>query len=499
MPAGKPVVYNNVEFPSLTSVAEYAGVSYSSLYSSVRSGNTIEEAILSLKGSPCFVTPDSVKVFCKEKVILVYDDHAFTRITDIAKYLGVSLPTLRKFVDKYGNLADACDAIKANKESQCFYYDNQEFTSMGSLTEYLGVSNKTLSRYIASCGSLKAACDAIKSKWLVYNNMRFKSVRAVAKHIGISDTYLSQKMESGFTFEEACKLAERVVFLKNGSLGTAAQRSRLKSKLNGDMESVEHCLTCIFLDYPTKFGDTVYSSVESACSSLGDLSVKAVRARMLSKLLDFQEAVHELYFVVDGAVYKSLSDAAWVLKVSMGTARIICTGCSTNDERVARLREYSGSLTILGESLTLSRRGTDIAACVPCRDGNYIVYCRVCGRPLLLAKEEVQSFEHSNEFCSHHTQKVLQESGVSVNALRSRLRLLNWDFSKVLDFYTGKAVHGALYRISRLADVASAYTVCCGRYTSIVCAVCNKSVLLPTCDALSFKHSEKCLEYEWKE
>lgn len=476
------LIYDNREFTSLASVSKYLGVSQPTLRKYTEQCGSLSKAC------------DMIK---SQRVCYSYDNREFETIEDIAKYLGVSVQLLNIYRRKHDTLVAACDAIRESMASrELYYYDNKEFTSLNKLAKYLGVTAETLCRYRSIYGSLEAACDAISSAFVVYDNKRFKSPTAVAEYIGVNSSYIKVKMREGYSFEDACRLAEQYVLKSN--LGTASQRSRLKRSLGGDEDKVNYWLTCVFSDYPTKFGDTVYTSVEAACSALGCLSTRAVRARMLSRLITFQEAVHELYYVVDDIVYTSISDAAWSLNVSMSEARVICDNCKTNDERVEKLQQSRGSLSSFGEAITMSRRNSDIKACVPLRDGSYVVYCGVCGRPMHLSKIDVCSFKHSDDFCTTHVQSTLYEAGVSISGLRSRLRLVDWDFDKALDFYVGRIARGAISRIVKLKDVEAATALCGGRYMRIVCAECRGVVVMPTCDALNFSHSDLCATYKWE-
>lgn len=87
---------------------------------------------------------------------------------------------------------------------------------------------------------------------------------------------------------------------------------------------------------------------------------------------------------------------------------------------------------------------------------------------------------------------------VSISGLRSRLRLVDWDFDKALDFYVGRIAHGAISRIVKLKDVEAATALCGGSYMRIVCAECRGVVVMPTCDALNFSHSDLCATYKWE-
>ena len=151
-------------------------------------------------------------------------------------------------------------------------------------------------------------------------------------------------------------------------------------------------------------------------------------------------------------------------------------------------------MTTVGITMSLSRL-KDVRTVVDCRNGMYVVYCAVCDRSLYLSEEELRSFEHSDEFCTAHVKECFNRNRVSPAVLRSKIAKVGYDFA--LEYYSADYVHGQASIISKLPDVEYMEMLCNRRFVRIICRVCHKSVLLPTRDAVSFKHSDKCELNRW--
>lgn len=492
------VVYKGTEYPSKASVCREFNISIGKVQHNLSRGMSFEDAVDRARFPERYT---SVRRVVKEPVKkYVYKNREFARLKDLAEFIGVSESYLRRLVHDFGfekgcSLAE--DFVLSTKK---YIYKGKNYNTIAEVSVEIGVSSSYLAALARRSDSFEDACrkaeDYVKGSVLEHDGHTFESYSDASRFYGVGDAYIAAKVRSGCTFSEACEAAKvSASTVKLLRLGSNTQRVSLKASLNGDIAKCNEWLIRVFGKSPTTFNGVEYDSVESACTALGNVSLGQVRGRMLHSLLSFQDAVYDLYYVVDGVIYKNIKELAVGLRVERSLISQVMEECSTKDEFIRMIVDVSGTASSFGNTVRITR-ASDAAMVMDCRNGMYLAFCSVCNRPLYLSEQDAISFRHSDEFCKEHVQEVLYRNCVPVANIRARLNKTG-NFEDVLDYYSKEYIKGQLRTISQSVDVSDAVLMCDRKYVLVMCKVCNKRVLLRPYEAINFRHSDKCKEFEW--
>lgn len=346
--------------------------------------------------------------------------------------------------------------------------------------------------------------DAITTPWeppksYLFQGKEFSSIAALAEYCDCPIQVLAKYIEEEDNLDDACEKAlqyeKRDIISTEWMKEVGCPRTHkvlLQQRFNSDNKKVRQWLQVCYTEYNTVFHDKTYKSVQDACTQL-DLSVKDVRARMMTPM-SFQEAIHSLYYVYDGIPYKTVRDLAEVLNVSRPSYSAHIVGLSNHDDVVSMVLKYGVQRTTEAVSLSIRKSNSNVASVVNLRDGTYMVYCSVCGRPQRLSVDDAKTFTHDDEACEKRTYPGLD--GVAAGQLREQIRLKG-GFEQAMACYTSSPMSAIMYRINQLPDVSRASTPVSG-YVLIRCARCGKSVMLYTDEAIKFVHSDVCRQREWE-
>lgn len=433
------IVYKGKVYYSRKSLCKELGVSETTVTTRLASGWSLEDAVstpLLRDAPPTAIAIRGVKYPNKQAAYDAYNipKHAVLRRVRA----GMTLE----------------DAITTPWEPpKSYVFQGKEFSSIAALADYCDCPIQTVAQYIEEEDTLEAACE----KALQYERR--------------------DKISAEWMEEVGCPRAHKVL---------------LQQRFDSDNKKVRQWLQVCYTEYDTVFHDKIYKSVQDACTQL-NLSVKDVRARMMTPMA-FQEAVHSLYYVYNGVPYKTVRELAEVLNVSRPSYSDHIVGLSNHDDVVSMVLKYGVQRTTEAVSLSIRKSNSSVDSVVNLRDGTYMVYCSVCGRPQRLNLDEARAFAHDDEVCEKRTYPGLD--GVAAVQLREQIRLKG-GFEQAMAGYAASPMSAIMYRIKHLPDVSTASTPVSG-YVLIRCARCGKSVMLHTDEATKFVHSDMCSHREWE-
>lgn len=493
MPSDSSLEYKGVRYAGIKTLARAVGMNASTLHDRLKRGWTIEEAVETPLGERIKTPRGTTRVSYKGK--------EYASVKDLCGALGVNYQTISSRLAKGWTIEQAVETpIKTPVKLTNLVVEGVEYDTKQDACDAYNIPLYVVDFRIQSGMSLE---DALLKPWVkwqrqskyTYDSKQFSSLRSLCSYAGISLSTLYNYLDKGYTLDDACQLSKEainkdIIDLSQYPGCRRANERALRARCNDDMELVREWLKRVYLGYPTEFHGVIYKSVEDACSALS-LPLGTIRARMLHTL-SFQEAVHDRYFVVDGKVYLNRTDLCKVFNITLDMLWKTNKDVKSNDEFITRLRDITRDM----DAFKLNRGNDNISSVVDCRDGRYIVYCAVCGRPLYLTESEARSFEHSDEFCLSHVQPVLYSNLVSATQLRSMI-YRKGSYVDALESFNSSKHRQPLQRIRGRLDVQSANKYVKGKFFLITCAVCGRNVMLPYKEALTFSHSDDCERNEW--
>lgn len=445
--AGKPVTYNGKTYNSRTALCEDLGLNKNTINQRIADGWTLERAIETPVDNSREIKPVVIKGVEYASKQAAYDAY------------GIPKSAVRRRTRNGMSLEEAVTTPWSSKES--YKWDGKEFTSLIALEEYLGCPQGVLRGYLSDGMSFKDACVAA----------------------------------SNYEREETMSAEEVSAF---GC--SKAQVYAVRRRLGGDLVKTREWLTRVFLDSPTRFHKRVYTSVKDACEKLEIWDVASVQSRMLN-LMDFEDAIHELYYVYSGRVYQRRED----LRVALGISRPKFGEMSqlfvdkTNDEivRISVTSVHTGTNTVESTSLSIKKSNKDVQGVVNCRNGMFVVYCSVCGRPLYLSEEEARVFQHDDTTCADKVHDTLYRESVTAEQFRESIRRKG-SYEAAVAVYDKPLASSVPARIKQRQDVDDVRVFNKGKYALVKCAVCGVTSMQPLASAKVFEHSDKCEELKWE-
>lgn len=490
----EPYVYKNVEYSGITALAKAVGMNSATLLTRIdKMGMSVEEAV---------ETP------VEEKISIDYGGVHYDTLSAFAK--GVNMP--RGLVEsRYRSgwsIEDIVNKPYGYNKTRCISVGGVDYKDKKSAIEAYGISPDIVRKRKKRGMSFEEAVTTPVSRRVEtweYDGRSFVGLSNVAKYIGVSIKFLNSRLDAGMSFDKVCE--EAAAFVEAGgrcNIDYSAypgckkpQVVDLKRMLNFDIPLCKSWLTKVFLQSPTEFHGTTYDSVADACSKIGSLDIDVVRARMLRKQFEFQEAVHDRYFVVDNIPFRTIPEMCSYLGVSRLMLRKLCKDCTCKDEVVAIAVKHRGSCVDKAITHSLSMSSKEVSSVTDLKNGMYLVYCKSCNRPIILSADGVSRFKHSEDFCNSHTCLELYQHDVT--ASQFRLVLLRYgSFEEAVRSYTEAGARRILIRNMHRSSVKTARLVCGGKYMLVHCAVCDKKVLLTLDEAKVFEHSDKCLSFRWE-
>lgn len=488
-------VYKDVEYPGVAALSRATGVPKHILYDRlVNQKLSVEDAVETLILKPVGID-----------------------------YNGVHYDTLQKFADSIGKPRSVVESrlnagwpiddivnLPVGAKSKCrvlvkgvWYKDRQSAIKDYGLTRDIVKHREESGMSFEDAVSTPYIPKVEVYKW---GDKEFVGISNAAKHLGVSTVFISRRLDNGVPFDKICE--EAVAFVAAGGRTKIdyrdypgckkSQVADLERLLNYDIQLCKTWLAKCFMTHPTEFHGVVYNSVEDACDSISGLEIGVIRARMLRNQLEFQDAVHDRYYVVDGTPFKLMREMSKYLGISNFSLQKLIKDCTCNDEVVKIALSLRGSLREGSVAQSLSINLRDASSVTVIGNERYLVYCKCCGRPIILSGDDVRSFKHSDEFCRSHTCIELYENGVTASQLRCALARYETFEAAVASYRDADGV-SILRRNLNRDSVGTAKLLCNGRYMLIKCTVCNKYVMLPVEDAKLFEHSDLCVKYEWKE
>ena len=336
-------------------------------------------------------------------------------------------------------------------------FEGVEYANLAVFAREKHVPYHGLSRRLNSGMTIDEAMSTpFRDSRIVYHDVEYSSVKALCKKLGRKETTVRRRMDAGKSLEEA--LAE-------------------------DVKTT--------VEYKGKR----YRSVAAVCREYGR-SVVTVQSRLdngwtLERAIEepVSENKRRTGVTVDGVEYESKVAACAAYGVPVQTVRSR-EQCGMAFEDALKIPHDFSTRHSLGHRESFS-------AVVNVGDGLFVVWCSVCGRPLLLSEKDAYEFEHSDLFCLSHTQEVLFREDVNANALRA-MQLKCGSFEAAIRKYeSGINLSSVVRKIRGRQHVKSVEFVCCYKFAVIECAICGRRVLLEFDDAKLFEHSARCEEYEW--
>lgn len=437
-------------------------------------------------------------------------------------YNGVHYDTLQKFADSIGKPRSVVESrlnagwpiddivnLPVGTKSKCrvlvkgvWYKDRQSAIKDYGLTRDIVRHREASGMSFEDAVSTPYTPKVEVYKW---GDKEFVGISNAAKHLGVSTVFISRRLDNGVPFDKICE--EAVAFVAAGRRTKIdyrdypgckkSQVADLERLLDYDISLCKTWLAKCFMTHPTEFHGVVYNSVEDACNSIPGLEIGVIRARMLRNQLEFQDAVHDRYYVVDGTPFKLMREMSKYLGISNFSLQKLIKDCTCNDEVVKIAMSLRGSLRPGSVAQSLSMNLRDASSVTVIGEERYLVYCKCCGRPVVLSGDDVRSFKHSDEFCSSHTCIELYENGVTVSQLCGALARYGTFEAAVASYRDAEGV-SILRRNLNRDSVGTAKLLCNGRYMLIKCSVCDRYVMFPIEDVKLFEHSGLCEKYEWQ-
>lgn len=252
---------------------------------------------------------------------------------------------------------------------------------------------------------------------LVYKDKEYASLTELCQEYCKDQSVVTRRLGNGWSLQRAIETPVKVR-RSSSELRTldfpgcsTKQLANIQKRCNNDIELCRLWLTRIFLESPTEFHGDVFRSVKDACEHLNVASIATIRSKMLQLVL-FQDAVHSVYWFFLDKLYCTEEELLCDCSIPGWLWQKAKAGVSSHDEalnRVSEMLKFKDRLEVDYSVVArrISRTNKFVSGTVVCGDGNYLVYCAECGRPLYLPEAAALSFEHSEKFCERNTQRDL--------------------------------------------------------------------------------------------
>lgn len=205
---GNAVTVHGKFFSSLQEVLDYYGINRSTLLSRMSKGLSLEEALTYTKYSGIGIR----KTIEKEKIVI--DGKVFYGKQEVCDFYGIGMRTLYRRLNDGLSIEEAVQSAKYHK-SNSLEYAGKRFNSLKDLCDFYGKNYNSVSISVRDKGlSIEEALakapntDSLGFYEVEIGGNKFRSLNEAIKYYGVNKSTFRKRLEKGYTYEEALGLVD---------------------------------------------------------------------------------------------------------------------------------------------------------------------------------------------------------------------------------------------------------------------------------------------------